>query len=62
MLIYMRVIENKIRYRLFMLGQVESVLLKDMIHYGTPVMINELLWGAAHSLHLVILGHMSVEQ
>lgn len=61
MLVYMLRVENKIRYRLFMLGQVESVLLKDMIHYGTPVMINELLWGAAHSLHLVILGHMSVD-
>lgn len=36
----------------------EPVLLKDMLHYGLPVMINELLWGAAHSLHVVILGHM----
>ena len=58
MLVYMLRAEKKIAYRLPMLRQMEPVLLKDMLHYGLPVMINELLWGAAHSLHVVILGHM----
>lgn len=61
MLIYMLHFEKKIRYKLPMLRQMEPVLLKDMMQYGMPVMINELLWGTAHSLHVVILGHMSVE-
>lgn len=61
MLVYMLYFEKRIQYRLPMLRQMESVLLKDMMQYGMPVMINELLWGTAHSLHVVILGHMSVE-
>lgn len=61
MLAYMLHFEKKIQYKLPMLRQMEPVLLKDMVQYGMPVMINELLWGTAHSLHVVILGHMSVE-
>ncbi len=61
MLVYMLRFEQRIAYRLPMLQQMEPVLLKDLLHYGLPVMINELLWGTAHSLHVVILGHMSVE-
>ena len=58
MAVYMLRFEKKICYRLPMLLQVEPALLKDLIKYGMPVMVNELLWGAAHSLHVVILGHM----
>lgn len=61
MLVYMLHFEGKLQYRLPMLRQMEPLLLRDLVHYGMPVMINELLWGTAHSLHVVILGHMSVE-
>lgn len=61
MLAYMLRFERRIAYRLPMLRQLEPLLLKDLLRYGLPVLINEMLWGLAHSLHVVILGHMSVE-
>ena len=32
---------------------------RDLVRYGLPVMLNELLWSVAISMHSVILGHMS---
>lgn len=58
MLVYMLRFEKNIQFRIPMLRQMEPVLLKDLLHYGMPVFINELLWGTAHSLHVVIIGHM----
>ena len=34
-------------------------LARDLVRYGLPVMLNELLWSVAISMHSVILGHMS---
>lgn len=58
---YMLRFEKAIAYRLPMLTWHEPLLLKDLLHYGMPIMINELLWGLAHTLHVVVLGHMSIE-
>lgn len=55
---YMLHFEKNICFRIPMLREMEPVLLKDLLHYGMPVFINELLWGTAHSLHVVIIGHM----
>ena len=56
---YMLVWEKKIRFRLHMLLWPSGGLAWDLVRYGLPVMLNELLWSVAISMHSVILGHMS---
>ena len=56
---YMLVWEKKIRFRLHMLLWPSGGLARDLVRYGLPVMLNELLWSVAISMHSVILGHMS---
>ena len=53
---YMLVWEKKIRFRLHMLLWPSGGLARDLVRYGLPVMLNELLWSVAISMHSVILG------
>lgn len=57
-LIYLKFYEKKIFYKPHMLLWKNKELLKDIMKYGLPVMINELLWSVGVSMHSVILGHM----
>lgn len=57
-IIYMLFIEKKLCYRFKMLLLKDKLLFKDIVHYGLPVMLNELLWSMAISFHSIILGHM----
>lgn len=36
----------------------DSLLLKDFLKYASPVIANELFWGAACSMNAVIIGHI----
>lgn len=58
MAVYILFYEEKIKYRLNMLKLKDKNLVKDIVHYGLPVMINELFWAVGISVHSVILGHM----
>jgi putative MATE family efflux protein len=60
-LLYMQFFEKKIRFRLPMLRLFDAILLKDMIRYGLPVLLNEVLWAIGISIHAIILGHISAE-
>ncbi len=58
MLIYMLKFDKKLKYRPKMLLWKDSKLFHDMLKYGLPVMLNELLWALSNSVHSVILGHI----
>lgn len=57
-LVYLLAFERKVRFRPHMLRYWDKILLKDMLHYGLPVLFNETLWAVGISIHSIILGHM----
>lgn len=58
MSVYVFKIDKKIRFRLSMIKNSSQELTMDILRYGMPVMVNELLWSIGTSMHAVILGHM----
>lgn len=60
-LTYLLVFEKKIRYRLAMVFCWDTVLFRDMVRYGLPVLINETLWVVGVSMHSAILGRLGAE-
>ena len=59
LLLYLKFFENKVHFSLKIMIPLDRALLKDLLHYGLPVMVNELLWAVGISIHSVILGHIS---
>lgn len=59
LVIYLKFFENKVHFTLKAMIPIDRELLHDLLHYGFPVMLNELLWAVSISIHSVILGHMS---
>lgn len=57
-LIYDRKINKIIRLRLKTLFSRNKLLFGDFLKYSVPVVINELLWGAAMAVSAGILGHL----
>lgn len=55
---YMAFWEKKLRFKPQMIALPSQGLGRDLWHYGLPVMLNELLWSLAISMHSVVLGHM----
>ena len=55
---YMAFFEKKLHFRPRMVALPSDGLGRDLVHYGLPVLVNELLWSLAISMHSVILGHM----
>ncbi|WP_367925173.1 MATE family efflux transporter [uncultured Ruthenibacterium sp.] len=55
---YMAFFEKKLRFRPRMVALASGGLGRDLFRYGMPVMMNELLWSLAISMHSVVLGHM----
>lgn len=43
------------------LFKVDKLLLKDFLHYSSPVVANETLWAVGASLQAVVIGHISSE-
>ena len=50
--------KEQVRMRIKYLLHPDSTLRKDFIHYTSPVMANELIWGCGFTMFSVILGHM----
>lgn len=50
--------KNVVRIRWEYLKNVDRALERDYIHYTTPVMANELVWGCGFSMFSVIMGHL----
>lgn len=57
--VYAFAIDKRLRFRPRSLLLYSGALAKDMLKYGTPVLINEVAWAVAISLQSVILGHIT---
>lgn len=55
---YAKLFNREILFRMTYLIHVDRRLLKDFLMYAIPVILNEVLWGAANSASTAILGHM----
>lgn len=60
-IIYDQKINDLFRFHFYYLWRKNENLLKDFVHYSTPVVINELMWGLGMSTMAAILGHMGSE-
>lgn len=58
-LIYAFRFDKKLKIKLSTFLSIDKLLLKDFIHYSTPVVVNETLWATGASLQSVIVGHIS---
>lgn len=54
-------IEKKLKYRTGRIFKSSKLLIKDMLKYSMPVMINEGLWSAGMIVTTAIIGRLSVE-
>lgn len=57
-LIYNAKFNKVIKFRLKVLKARDRLLFDDFIKYSMPVVLNELLWGAAMAVSAAILGHL----
>lgn len=57
-IVYARVFNKDIKFRLSYFLQTDSVLVKDFLRYALPVVINEVMWGLGTAANTAILGHM----
>lgn len=57
-LIYFKLVNNDIRFHFKDLFLKDKLLVKDFIKYSTPVILNELIWGAGISTIAGIIGHL----
>lgn len=58
-IVYVAVIDKKIKFSIKYIIKRDSVLIKDFLKYSFPVVANELAWGAAISMQAAILGKLS---
>lgn len=56
---YVRFTDRKLLLRLRHLKVVDRALLRDMIRYGTPLVLGQLVWGANLTANSIILGHFT---
>ncbi len=47
-----------VKFRVRRIFEKGGILVQDLLHLGTPAMINDLAWGTAFSMYSVILGHL----
>lgn len=59
-LVYSVKLEKKIKLRFKYIIKSDKLMLKDFKKYSLPVVINEVTWGLGTSLHMAILGRMSI--
>jgi putative MATE family efflux protein len=60
-MIYCYCFEEKLKFRLRDIFKTDIALLKDFLHYSTPVVLNETLWAVGISIQSIILGRMGTE-
>jgi putative MATE family efflux protein len=58
MLIYVRLVENKLNFRFQYLIRTNMLLLKDFFHYGFPVIAGDILWGVNLTVQGAIVGRL----
>lgn len=56
--VYAWKINRTVRFRIKSLFVRDKLLWGDFVKYATPVIINELLWGAGYSANTAIMGHL----
>lgn len=59
MLVYAKWINKTVKVKIRDIFRSDRRLTSDFVHYATPVVLNESLWGLGYSLHSAIYGHMS---
>lgn len=59
LLIYLMFFEKKIHFKLRIFLSHDKMLMRDLMRFGLPVMVNEFFWAIGISIHSVILGHIS---
>ncbi len=57
--VYVFILEKRLRFRLRDMLSYSGTLARDILKYGSPVLINEVAWAVAISLQAVILGHIT---
>lgn len=55
---YARFRNKEVKLHLQDFIKVDKIILKDFITYSSPVIFNELMWGAATSANAVVMGHL----
>ncbi len=60
--VYVFAIDKRLKFRISCMKSHNSVLAKDVIKNGTPVIINELMWALAISVQAAILGHITYSE
>ena len=60
--VYVFLIDKRLRFRLRDMLSYNGTLAKDILKYGSPVLINEVAWALAISLQAVILGHITYSE
>lgn len=58
-LLFVLVIDKKLKFRPRDFLLFDKLLFKDLIHHGSPVVINEVMWSLGISVQASILGHIS---
>lgn len=56
--IYLWKVDKRLQLKLRHILSWDKALLADFFRYGTPVVLNELLWGLGMSVHSMILGRL----
>jgi len=57
-MIYLFCFDKKLGFKLRDLKLFDKLLAKDLLHYGTPVLLNEGLWAIGVSVQASIMGHI----
>ena len=60
-LIYILLIDKKLKMKLYELLRFDGSYLKDYFRVSLPVMISGILWGVAQAAQTAVLGHISAE-
>jgi putative MATE family efflux protein len=58
MVLYVRVVDKRLRIRLNDFASLNGMLLKDFFKYGLPVMVGDILWGMHGSAQGAIVGRL----
>ena len=59
---YVFFIDKRLAFRFKHFFLFDGILARDLLHHGTPVVINELMWALAISVQAAILGHITYSQ
>lgn len=60
-LVYILLVDKKLKMKLWELLRFDGSYLKDYIHVSLPVMMSGILWGVAQAAQTSVLGHISAE-